>query len=145
MKGMGAMRAVVLAAAGLGFSGAQRLDAKSLMSESRVEASFDPNALFRAAAESSFGRSVNRLLSRGGKVKQRRNAATNWRNAPNHRKTAREQRNELLGRNIGRIDYHAERMRWLERNAHVVAKRDRDQERAGRMWPPNYRNSRAPQ
>jgi hypothetical protein len=47
MRG-GVARAALLAAASLGIAGAQRLDAKSLLNEAKVENKFDPFAALRA-------------------------------------------------------------------------------------------------
>jgi hypothetical protein len=121
------MRIALAAAASLSFAGAQKLDAKSLMSEQRAELAFDPNAVLRMAAESSFGRQVSQFLRRGNRTRQR-NFTSDWRNAPNHRKTAREQRNEALGRNLDRVDYFARRMAWLEANPEVMARREYQRE-----------------
>jgi hypothetical protein len=141
MRSPGMLRVALAAAASMSFAGAQKLDAKSLMSEQRAELAFDPNAVLRAASESSFGRQVAQLVRKvsGNKSRRaRRHYQQSWLGAPNHRKTAREQRNERNFRNEGRVDYYSQRMAWLERNAHVIAKREADQARA--MGPLGGRN-----
>ncbi len=71
MRGVG-VRAAMLAVAMMGFSGAQRLDAKSLLNESRQALDFDPSALARAAAGSAARTRLGAFLGRGGRSRKAR-------------------------------------------------------------------------
>lgn len=122
MKGVGGIRALALAVAlgTRGFSGAQTIARAA--DESRP-LNFDPLALLR--------RRPNR---------ERPHNSTNSRKPHcGAKQRAKYKRNPLTH------DYHADRMAWMAQPRIKVAmeRRARDQERAGRTWPQNYRNSGA--
>lgn len=109
------------AMAGPSFLGAQRLDAASIAAAASID----------TVSPSSGKPGKHRNSGRGS---PRRNWHTSWKGAPNHQKTAREQRHHAEGRNCFRTDYHAQRMEWLARNQHVIVQREIAQARARRGY-----------
>lgn len=122
MKGLGFSR-INIGAALLAL--AQPLDSKDRMTvgKATLDTMFRP--LFDVSGgQMSHGKPGKHRMS--GKTSPRGNSQQSWRGAPGHRAAARH-----LRQGGGPGDHNwQKRKAWLERNAHVIAKREADQQRA---------------